>query len=297
MQEQILYFFQANSSIFLDKLFVMFTLLGEELFLISFIAWVYWNHHKQKGRILAFSLICSLVLNNVLKIVFRSPRPFEVLNKLQGKRVHRATGYSFPSGHTMGAATFYGSLSLIFKKKIIYILSIIIAISVGLSRVYLAVHWPVDVLASLVLGMTISYVMFTYLTEIEGDSGRLIKFILILNIIGVFAVVISLLLKIFLFQGNLKTSDLVKTMALLNGLSWGFILDMKKECFITDHSLSVKIIRYFLGLAGTYIIINLSKYILPESGFFDYLRYFTGAIWLSYVFPLVGEKMNLFKGV
>lgn len=295
MEEQILYFFQANSSIFLDKLFVFFTLLGEGFFLISVAAWIYWNYNKKIGRLLVFSLIFSIVFNNVLKLVFRSPRPFEVLKKLQGKRVHTATGYSFPSGHTVGAATFYSSLSFILKKPLVYVASFLIAIAVALSQVYLAVHWPVDVLTSLLLGVSISNLVVTYLSAKEENRSRIFKFILLVNAFGVAALVVALLCKIFLFEGNLKTVDLVKSTALLNGLSWGFILDMKKECFIVDSSLVVKITRYILGLSGAYVIFKVSKSILPESGILDYLRYFIGALWLSYIFPFIGRKINLFK--
>lgn len=296
MQKQILFFFQLHNSPIGDDLFVLCTIFGEDLVLIALLAWIYWNSCKKKGFILTFTLLFSIILNNLVKIIFRSPRPFEVYQDLKGKRLHTATGYSFPSGHTQASATFYTSLSLLFRNNIISIISFLIIIAVAISRVYLALHWPVDVLASLILGGGIALVLVRYLKTIEENFNQKLKFIIVLNILALSALVIVLIIKIFLLQSELKTDDFIKTIALLNGVSLGFFLDFKKESFIVESKFFLKVIRYLIGMVGAFVLINLSKKLLPDFDLFNYIRYFLTGFWIVYLYPFLGVKLSLFKG-
>lgn len=101
--------------------------------------------------IMVFELaIGSLIMGLILKQVFRRPRP--LLNHLDG-----AGGFSFPSGHSLGAFTLCGILIFLLWKSnfpkivkwVLYSLSFLMAISVGLSRIYLHVHYASDVIGSL----------------------------------------------------------------------------------------------------------------------------------------------------
>lgn len=295
MQEQILYFFQSVSSPVLDNLFEIITMFGEDLVIISLIAWIYWNLDKNKGFILAFTLITSLVFNNALKIIFRSPRPFQVLSDLKGKRIHTATGYSFPSGHTQGASTFYSSLALLFRKKVFWIFACFIIPAIAFSRVYLAVHWPIDVIASLLLGIFISLILVPRLSIIISDEKKKMKFILILNLSSVAILVVVLICRIVLLKGDLKIEDLIKTTALLNGVSWGFLFEMRNCNFINEARLFKKILRFLLGLAGAFLLMEGLKLIFPDSGLFDYIRYFLTGLWIVFVFPYLSVKVSLFQ--
>lgn len=93
------------------------------------------------------------LLNEILKRVFLRPRP----------DIHRLiteTGYSFPSGHSMNSMIFYGFLIYLimryvrprFRNPAIVILSLIILL-IGISRVYLGVHYASDVVAGFVMGL------------------------------------------------------------------------------------------------------------------------------------------------
>ncbi len=88
------------------------------------------------------------LINGILKLIFQRPRP----DLWPG--IHQASGYSFPSGHAMSSACFYGFLIWLgFKLIRRHLLKILLAgallliiLIVGLSRVYLGVHYPSDVL-------------------------------------------------------------------------------------------------------------------------------------------------------
>ena len=134
------------------------------------------NKKKLMGILLLVNLACSALLNQILKRIVQRPRPTEY-------RLIEESGYSFPSGHSMISTAFYGFLIyLIFKNAknkyvkwtSIIFLSILIAL-IGISRIYLGVHYTSDVMAGFII--SISYlVIFTsivndYLDKPKSDKN------------------------------------------------------------------------------------------------------------------------------
>lgn len=109
---------------------------------------------KKYFRVIAINLIIVTILNQFLKIVFSRPRPFDMIIK--------EVGYSFPSGHSMASMAFYGLFAyLIYKnvnnkwaKWICILLIFIIIFLIGLSRIYLRVHYASDVIAGFCLSLS-----------------------------------------------------------------------------------------------------------------------------------------------
>ncbi len=102
---------------------------------------------RRELGLIAFIALGSALLNTGLKHLFRRPRP-EVY------RLAEATGFSFPSGHSMAAFSLYGLLALLLwphlrgvagRTAVLAAAGILIA-AIGLSRIYLGVHYPSDVL-------------------------------------------------------------------------------------------------------------------------------------------------------
>lgn len=111
--------------------------------------------NKKIGVSIASNLAISTGINIILKNIVQRPRPIEF-------RLINESGYSFPSGHSMVSMAFYGYLIyLIYKnienKKIkwtlITILSILI-LTIGISRIYLGVHYTSDVIAGFVISLS-----------------------------------------------------------------------------------------------------------------------------------------------
>lgn len=119
--------------------------------------------NKKIGLLVALNLIISTGLNLLLKNIVQRPRPNEF-------RLIDETGYSFPSGHSMVSMAFYGFLIyLIYKfvksKRLKWTLMIVLSIliiTIGISRIYLGVHYTSDVLA----GFTISVSYLVIYTSI-----------------------------------------------------------------------------------------------------------------------------------
>ena len=109
-----------------------------------------------KDKKIGISIITNLgivtILNQIIKFIMQRPRPTE-------SRIIEETGYSFPSGHSMVSLAFYGYLIYLIykyinnkhlKRTLIIILSVLICI-IGVSRIYLGVHYTSDVLGGFLI--------------------------------------------------------------------------------------------------------------------------------------------------
>jgi undecaprenyl-diphosphatase len=112
---------------------------------------------KDIYRIIAVAGVVSTVgMNQIVKFIVRRPRPDHL-------RLIKQGGFSFPSGHSMVSIALYGFLIYFINKKIknkilkiiLTILLVIIIISIGLSRIYVGVHYPSDVLGGYLFALAI----------------------------------------------------------------------------------------------------------------------------------------------
>ncbi len=142
------------------------TQLGGAIFLIILsLALIISLKNKKVSILILLNLIISTTLNQVLKFIIQRPRPTEF-------RIIDEHGYSFPSGHSMVSAAFYGFLIYLIYKNIknkylkwglITLLSCIV-ILIGTSRIYLGVHYTSDVIAGILI--SISYlIIFTHFSK------------------------------------------------------------------------------------------------------------------------------------
>ena len=121
--------------------------------------------NKKIGLSIISNIVIITILNQLLKRILQRPRPTEF-------RIVEETGYSFPSGHSMVSMAFYGYLIYLIyryiknkyvKWTLITILSILICL-IGISRIYLGVHYTSDVLGGFLL--SISYLVI-YISSIK----------------------------------------------------------------------------------------------------------------------------------
>lgn len=125
--------------------------------------------NKKIGIMISLNLATIAGLNKILKHIIKRPRPLK-------ERLIEESGYSFPSGHSMASMAFYGLIIyLIFKKVenkkirniLITLLSILI-ITIGISRIYLGVHYASDVIAGFLLSIA-------YLTVFTAIIPKLLE--------------------------------------------------------------------------------------------------------------------------
>ena len=113
----------------------------------------------KKTRIAGFSVLISLAINAfftnmTLKDLIARPRPFHVSDAIVPLIAHPSS-FSFPSGHTSGSLTAAFALYKTMPKKV-GIPAVILASLIGLSRIYVGVHYPTDVLGGLLVAVVSS---------------------------------------------------------------------------------------------------------------------------------------------
>ncbi len=166
-----LYFLENLRNSVLDSFFSLVTLFGEETIFMAVGMIVFWCVDKFKGYFLLLVGFFGTMLNQFLKMLFRVPRPwvkdpnFTVVESAKGA----AGGYSFPSGHTQTAVGLYGGVARFTGNKVLRISMIVLAALVGLSRMYLGVHTPADVLVSAVIGTVLVFVAYPLFKKAENS--------------------------------------------------------------------------------------------------------------------------------
>jgi undecaprenyl-diphosphatase len=116
-------------------------------------AWLLWRRRFRAGLFLLVASIGSLVLQGTMKLFFARPRP-------QLPYAHVLPDSSFPSGHTMNAVVFYGAVALllwsIHGRRVglaAVAVATVIALGVGISRIYLGYHYLTDVVGGILAGL------------------------------------------------------------------------------------------------------------------------------------------------
>jgi len=138
----------------LDPLFRAITWLGGTPLYVVALSLALWYGDTTRGLRLALLLLFSVYVNLVLKELFAIPRPYLVSSAVQAKDV--ATGYAFPSGHAQGATVAWLGAALVYRQRWAAVVGDLVIPLVAFSRVYLGVHYPQDVIAGVVLGLTIT---------------------------------------------------------------------------------------------------------------------------------------------
>ena len=142
----------------MDKVMIFITSLGDAGFIWILIALglLINKKYRKVGITLLVALVLGVILGNgILKNIIERSRPFinmEGINLL----IKAPTSYSFPSGHTTSSFAAALVLSMNFKNKTVYIF--ILAALIAFSRVYLGVHFPTDIIAGIILGLSCGYI-------------------------------------------------------------------------------------------------------------------------------------------
>jgi undecaprenyl-diphosphatase len=150
-------FLHGLASTALDSVMQAATFMGSNLafpplFAIAII-WLILAHRPREALFLAIACGGSLVLNELMKVFFARPR-----QQLAWAQV--LPDFSFPSGHTMNAIIFYVAVALIawsvFGRKLgvaAVVIAVVVALAVGVSRIYLGYHYLTDVVGGLLAGI------------------------------------------------------------------------------------------------------------------------------------------------
>ena len=157
---------------FLTLLFRAITHLIDIPIIITWVLLVAFIFYRKQWKLESCLMLGNLTLAGLLIVTFKNiyqrPRP-EILHLVEEK------GFSFPSGHSLAVTIMVGTLIVIFSqrikdklwKRIVQVLLGFYLLSVLVSRVYLGVHYPSDVLASLCVGLGVLFIEFPFYDKLR----------------------------------------------------------------------------------------------------------------------------------
>lgn len=290
----ILLFFQNIRNPFLTCLANLISFLGEEPIPVLFTLLLFWCISKKKGIAFICSIFTAIDAMQSIKCIARYPRPFVVWPELiKPLRINTATGYTFPSGHSTTSGVFYGLLLRLYKSTILRAISIALIILVPISRLYLGVHWPIDVITGTFLGLLIAFSLPCIFVRLYENKKLFTVFAIIS---GVILLSFEILFAYFL---DVKSYDVVLWKDIMEcfGMSAGSILGLCFERNFVNFEIigswKKRALNFVLGIAsGTviFLLIRLFPIVYLAKGIS--MTFF--CFWVTGVYPMIAKKLNLF---
>ncbi|MEA3350445.1 MAG: phosphatase PAP2 family protein [Chloroflexota bacterium] len=308
--------FLQNLGDWLIPVMRFFTSLGYEEFYLLIMPAIYWCIDTTVGGRLAIMLAMTSGLNQILKLAFHSPRPFWTSSKVRALSLE--TSFGFPSGHAQNAASIWGILAASVRRWWAWALAIFLVLIIGISRLYLGVHFPSDVL----VGWLVGGILVWAFVRLESPTIAWLKQ---QSVWGKLAAILSISIAILLI-GNLilwglsdwtlpaewietatqageapaplSRSGITTSAGVFLGLAGGLILIDESGGFNPKGPIEKRALRYLLGIAGTLILWAGLKAIFPSGeGLMPqslrYLRYALTGLWVTGAAPLCFRWLKL----
>ena len=268
---------------------------------------IYWCVDRVQGYWILTNCAGGFMVNNTIKLTACVYRPWirDPAITPPPSALRSATGYSFPSGHTQFAASFFGSAALYNRRKYPWMTVPCIALILltGFSRNYLGVHTPQDVLVSLLIGALLLKVNSVVFDRIRKDAGLLPR----LTAAGCAVVILCALF--FQFKSYpVHMADgkpIVDPLVMMNdgfsacGVSLGFMIGALIETrfiqFTVDGTLLRRVLRFIGGLPGPVILVLFVKkplYAITGNAIGHLLLYLLLALYITAGYPAVFKAVK-----
>jgi len=169
----VIHWLQQLRSPLLDGFFIMLTHTGKGYVYLFVVSLVFWVFDKRWGFRILVVFFLSYWVNSLAKDIFMQPRPFAIE---PGINIIRSGGSGMPSSHAQGALVLWSMLSMYARRWWFYCIAVFMIMGVALSRVYLGVHFPADILGGWLLGGAALglYLMWTKFYRATGHSDILV---------------------------------------------------------------------------------------------------------------------------
>jgi len=263
------------------------TELGGTLIYLGIFFTIFWGIDKSIAKSLLFVYVSSNFVNFYAKAIIANERPPESNWLLIG-----ASHLSTPSGHAMSSTVFWGFISMKIERVVMWILSILIIILVGFSRMYLGVHWFGDILTGWLFGIIILILVMMFEDQVRNFIGKYNILYIYFGLV-VLGVIFLILTEIF-YQ---STYNFGTPGGQMIGLGLGFALEHKYVNFEINHESGKRrklILRILIGILLISVIF-LGLYLIIDSSIFwmSALQYIITLIVGIFVWPYIFKKFDL----
>ena len=279
---EVIVAFQSIRSPALDLFFQGVTTLGNAEFYFLLAPIIIWCVDYKFGARLGILLLFSSSFNAVLKNTFMEPRPCEPRPELC---LDEAEGYGLPSGHSQNAIVFWGALA---RRTGTWMAAILLMLLIGLSRIYLGVHFPTDVFAGWAIGIVILGAYLALGKRVETWlGGRSLKVQILLAL--------SLPLLLFAVQPD---DVMVQVTGAFAGIAVGVALAIRYLDFDAGGPIWKRTVRFVLGVAVVAGIVFGLRLVFPgreDSSYvvLRFIRYGLAGAWISLGAPWLFLRLGL----
>lgn len=264
-------FLQQFASPGLDRLFTLITDLGSAPAYIAMLVIVYLGFGSPIGGPLGTLLLVGFFVNFHLKGVFDTPRPFEIDAALaRSDEAGSNIGAGFPSGHTQTSLLFWGYLAAQLRRPWAYAVAAVIVALVASSRMYLGLHFPIDIVGGLFFGGIMLWAWVALLPRVRREAARLSR-----------AAVLALGLGIPLLLAYLLPTGADENEMILGGLA-AFLTAPALLPYRPPRSALLRAGAVLLGLVLVFGLLAGSSALLPEEVKRSVLGGFVRYLLLSY---------------
>lgn len=269
----------------LDQAAKIITILGGEDFYLFAIPIIYWCFSKRIGFRLFYVFALSMFVNSYLKSAFGNPRPVgtEGIRSVFTETAASGYGYpndSFPSGHTQGTTTFWLYLASVAGKPLLWVPAALMIVLVSLSRMYLGLHWPMDVLGGLGVGLAI-FVLAVLFERLFPYPPLLLK------VLGLILLPIALALWF-------PVPDAAKVTGVMLGAGLGHLLEEGRIKMGLPAGWFNRVVAFAIGIAGVLLLKSVLKTVLPAGLLYDFLRYGCMGLWITGIAPWIFVVTRLY---
>lgn len=275
---------QQFSSPGLDAFFLTVTRLGNEGFYLVFLPLAYWNLDRRFGFRLITLFLLSMFINFMIKDTFQMPRPSGPGIKVPEGAA--ASGYGFPSGHAQGNTTVWAALAMRYRRRWLTALACIVVGLVSLSRVYLGVHYPADVLGGIAIGLLLTAVFLRF-----SDACERLR--LPVTVKAALAVLVPLA-GLFIY----RTDGAYRLAGVAAGFAVGHVMHSSSMPIQSAPRLNAAgraLIKSVIGLGVAGALRVLTSPYFPE-GSPQVLRFGLIGLWVSFLAPWLFARLGLEQG-
>ena len=283
----------------LNELMLAVTTLGEETAFLVIALIIFWCVDKKKGYYVMAVGFAGTILNQILKLACRVPRPwvldpnFSILEQAR----EAAAGYSFPSGHTQCAVGTFGSIAAFTEKKALRLTCVILAVLVGFSRMYVGVHTPADVLTAAACALLL---IIAFKRPVLSGTVKQMK--LAIGVVMAMAVMFLIYVELWQFPQDMDMHNLTSgyknaytMMGCMIGVAIVYVADLKWINFSKEAKWWIQIIKVIAGLGlvlavkeGLRIPLEMILPVYPARA----VRYFLIVITAGAVWPMSFQYLS-----
>jgi membrane-associated phospholipid phosphatase len=308
--------FLQNLGSWLKTPMEIFSFFGTEYFFLLLLPVLYWCVEASLGLKVGIILLLSTSLNDALKIALHGPRPYWISPDVFGYASE--TSFGVPSGHAQIAVGVWGTLATRVRKGWGWLIAVLVILLIGISRLYLGVHFPLDVILGWMIGALLLWLVLRFWKPVTtwvkklNLGQQLLLFFLASLVLVLLSLTPFLWLKSTDWQPPqawapyalqaISLSGALTTAGTFFGFLAGLAWFKRKGGFNAAGSLGQRSLRFVLGAAGIlvfYVGLDvLFGLITPEAEallpyFLRYIRYTLVGAWVSAGAPWVFVKLKL----